>query len=77
LIFGGDGGCLRSRKTRPAGIRKRAEGDQFQAVADLADFAIDLEPALQLRAVEFAERPRERPFIGGRRRRFVLLRQRG
>src|SRR5262249_16602552 len=44
-------------------------------MTDLADLAIDLEPALELRAVVFAERSRERPLVHGRRRRFVLLRQ--
>ena len=44
-------------------------------MTDLADLAIDLEAALQLGAVVFAERARERPFVHGRCRRFVLLRQ--
>ena len=34
-----------------------AERDQAQAVAGRADFLVDLEPALQLLAVELAERP--------------------
>src|SRR5215475_5809541 len=75
LVFGRDGGRLRNRKTGPARIGKRAERHQLEPMTDLADLAIDLEPALELRAVVFAERPRERPLVHGRRRRFVLLRQ--
>src|SRR5262249_9519737 len=75
LVFGGDGGRLRCGETGPTGSRERAERDQFDAVTDLADLAIDLEAALKLCAVELAERPRERPLIDGRRRRFVLLRE--
>src|SRR5262249_60633383 len=58
-----------------ARIGERAERDQLEPMTDLADLAIDLEPALELRAVVFAERPGERPLVRGRRRRFVLLRQ--
>jgi len=76
LIFGRDGGRLRDRQTGPTRIGKRAERDQLQPVTDLADLAVDLEPALELCAVVFAERPRERPLVHGRRRRFLLLRQR-
>src|SRR5262249_10531240 len=76
LVFGRDGGRLRNRKTGPARIGERAERNQFEAVTDLADLAVALEPALELGAVVFAERPRERPLVHGRRWRFVLLRQR-
>ena len=45
-------------------------------MTDLADLAIDLEAALELCAVVFAERPREGPLVL-RRRCVVFLRQRG
>src|SRR5262249_55043457 len=76
LVFGGDGGGLRGRETGPAGICQRAGRDQFQPVTNLADLPVDLEAALELCAVELAERSGERPFIHGRRRRLVLLRPR-
>src|SRR5262249_77276 len=88
LVFGGDGGGVRGGATRragggwgggergPAGICQRAERDQFQPVTNLADLAVDVEPALKLCAVEFPERSSERPFVRGRRRRLVLLRPR-
>ena len=72
LVFGGDGGRLRGGEAGPAGIRKRAEGDQFQRMAGLADFTIDLEAALKLCTVELAERARERPLVRRRWRHFFL-----
>src|SRR5262249_56162968 len=56
LVFGGDSGGLRGRETGPAGICQRAERDQFQPVTNLADLAVDVEPALQVCAGEFPER---------------------
>ena len=67
---------LRGREARPARIGQGAERDQAEAVTDLADLAVDLEAALQLGAIVFAERPGERPLVGRRRRRAVVLRLR-
>ena len=46
-----------------------AERQQVEAVADAADLAIDLEAALQLAAVVFAEGAGERPLLARRHRR--------
>src|SRR5258705_144876 len=58
---------LRRRESGASGLAEIAEREQPQAVAVLADHAIDLEAALELGAIEGPERPRERPL---ERRRF-------
>ena len=73
LVFGRDGRGLRGGETGAARFGQRAERDQLQAVTDLADLAIDLEAALQLAFVEFAERAGERPLLPRRLRCFVRL----
>jgi hypothetical protein len=59
LVFGRNGRGLWDREAGSARLRQCAERHQLQAVTDLADFAVDLEPALELPAIEFAERSRE------------------
>ena len=69
LVFGGDRRRLRLGEAGPAGsarLRNASSSSQWQIGADLA---VDLEAALQLRLVEFAERAGERPFLPRRRRR--------
>src|SRR5215471_1276378 len=68
LVVGGDRLDLAGRELRPALLPDIAEREQRQAVAGLADLAIDPEATLQLRTVEMTERPGERPFLPRRRR---------
>src|SRR5262249_55946153 len=61
LVFGRDRLDLPRTESGTARLREIAEGQELEAVTVLADLTIDLEAALELRAVEFAERAGERP----------------
>src|SRR5262249_36727294 len=71
LVFGRDRFCLRGGKSRTAWLGEVAERHQREAMTSLADFAVDLEAALQLCLVVHAERPGERPFDPRWRLRFL------
>src|SRR6185436_13565287 len=53
-----------------------AERQKLHAMAGQADLLVDLEAALQLAAVVFSKKARERPFVHRRVWRVVALRQR-
>ncbi len=61
LIGRGQRGDLALRELWPARLGEIAKGDQARCVAGRADLLVDLIAALQLGAVEFAERPGEGP----------------
>src|SRR5262249_60117803 len=75
LVFGRDRFCLRGGKSRTAWLGEVAERYQREAMTSLADFAVDLEAALQLCLVVHAERPGERPFYPRWRLRFLGARR--
>ena len=70
LVLAGDLLDLRLGIAERAGLTEVAERQQVEAVADRANLAIDLEAALQLRAVVGAERAPERPLLARRRAAF-------
>ena len=75
LVFGRDRLGLRLGEAGAARVRQIAERHHLRRMAVRADFAVDLEAALELRLVVFAERAGERPFLP--RRRHLLGQLRG
>src|SRR5829696_2703614 len=71
LVLGGERLHLTLRELGASGLRQVAEGDALDAVAGLADLAVDLEAALELRPIEGAERALEAPFELRRHRRLA------
>ena len=76
LVFSRNRFSLRRGKFRAALLREIAERNERERVAVLADFAIDLETALQLATVILAEWAGEAPLHRRRLRTFVFLRRR-
>src|SRR5262245_3904131 len=73
LILRGNCRSLRFREARTTWIGQVAESQHLYRVADLADFLVNLEAALELSLVVTAERAGKRPLLHWRVRRVVLL----
>src|SRR5262249_59428028 len=73
LILRGNCRCLRFREARTTWIGQVAESQHLYRVADLADFLVNLEAALELSLVVTAERAGKRPLLHWRGRRVVVF----